>query len=145
MKPEEKKLQKSLAEDAEQFLERKKQLENAAPDDSKHGGDFYLPAHNRHQEAHKTANIDQKVYLFPESFNALRRELEENWREFFHTVNPLTNTSPAWCMVFDAPQFIGYCNGATGLAVQMDSEAVDEICKTFLNAFRKMRGVKEIH
>jgi hypothetical protein len=87
---------------------------------------------------------DQKVYFFPPEFHALREELQGNWREFFETINPITGTSPAHCMVFDAPQFIGYCNGATGLTVQLDTGDVAGTCKTFLNAFRKMRGVGAI-
>jgi hypothetical protein len=47
-------------------------------------------------------------------------------------------------MVFDAQQFIGFCNGMTGLAVQHDTGDVNGICKKFLNAFRKLREVGEI-
>lgn len=137
-------LQKKLREEEEQYKQRLRELEKTSPDPDRPGDDSKLPPNQRHNPARKNDNIDKKVYLFPESFNALRRELDENWREFFHTVNPTSGTSPAWCMVFDAAQFIGYCNGFTGLSLQMDSENVDGICKTFLNAFRSMRGVGAI-
>lgn len=145
MKPEEKRLKKAFEEDNEQFQERAKKLEASTPDETKHGSDFQLPVYHRQQEVGRQEHVTKKVYLFPPSYNALREELENNWQEFFVTINPLTKTSPAWCMVYDAPQFVGYLNGFTGLAVQFDSESVDSICSTFLNALRKMRGVKEIH
>lgn len=139
------KLQKALEQENERIAERERQLESTRPDESRPGTDRSLDSPNRHDIADGRKNFDQKIYYFPESFNALRRELEENWLEFFTTVNPLDGTSPAWCMVHNAPQFIGYCNGATGLSVQFDSENVSGICGEFLNAFRKMRGVSAIH
>lgn len=137
-------LERAIKRDEEDFLNRKAELERSKPDENVAGSDAALDSHNRHAPVDKNAPFDKKVYYFPEEFNALRRELEENWNEFFTTVNPLSGTSPAYCMVFDAPQFIGYCNGITGLAVQFDTENVSGICKTFLNAFRKMRGVSAI-
>ena len=70
--------------------------------DKKLGEGFY------HNPVAQSEHISKKVYLFPPSFNALRRELQDNWKDFFETVSPLTGTSPAWCMVFDAPQFIDH-------------------------------------
>lgn len=141
---EDRKKTAAFGEDEDIYAARAKMLDAAAPSeslilpDAKHGAGFV------HAPVDPNAHISQKAYFFPPEFHALRKELEDNYREFFITTNPLTNTSPAWCMVFDAPQFIGYCNGATGLAVQLDTGDVAGICKTFLNAFRKMRGVGEI-
>jgi hypothetical protein len=138
------KLKTARAESDEEFLARKKLLEATAPDGSIPAPDIALGRGFADDRTPKNAGFDQKIYLFPEEFHALRRELEENWRDFFHTVNPLSGTSPAYCMVYDAPQFIGYCNGMTGLTVQLDTGDVAGTCKKFLNAFRKLRGVGEI-
>jgi hypothetical protein len=145
MKIDDKRLKRAFDEDEEAYKERVEKLEKTAPDITKAGSDAELPFHQQNREAKKNDHISQKTYMFPESYNALRRELEEYWYDFFVTPNPLTGTSPAWCMVFDAPQFVGYLNGFTGLAVQFDSESVDAICSTFLNALRRQRGVSEIH
>jgi hypothetical protein len=138
-------LEKRLKEENEQLAGREKQLEATRPDSSHAGADISLPANQQDKRVADNAAFDKKIYLFPEEFNALRRELEENWPHFFTSVNPLDGTSPAWCMVFNAPQFVGYCNGATGLDLQFDSNNVAGICKAFLNAFRKMRGISSIN
>lgn len=138
------KLNKALAEEDERIAERRKLLDSTAPDPSHTGGDSNLPAHNRNTPVEKTAHISQKVYLFPEEYNALRRELEDHWATFFHTVNPAIGTSPAHAMVFDAPTFIGLCNGALDMTVQLDTDNVAGICKQFLNGFRKLRGVSPL-
>ena len=136
-------VKRALSRDNDDYENRKAELEKSRPDE-RNAGDLILPEPNRHAPVDKNAEFSKKVYYMPEEFNALRRELEENWNDFFTTVSPFTGTSPAWCMVFDAPQFIGFCNGMTGLAVQFDSGDVANICKTFLNAFRKLRGVSAI-
>ena len=92
----------------------------------------------------KRKNFDQKKYLFPESFNALRRELEANWPILFNEINPDTGTALCYDMVFNAPQFIGTLNGALDLTVQFDTGNIDNICKTFLNALRVKRGLSRL-
>lgn len=139
------KLRHAVGESEDEYKARKALLDSTAPDAGRAGSDASLNENYRHNPVAANAEFSKKVYFFPEEFNALRRELEEFHRDWFVTVNPLTGTSPAYCMVFDAPQFIGYCNGATGLAVQFDSENVAGICKQFLNAFRAMRGVSAIN
>ena len=107
--------------------------------------DAALPKNQQHDlDNSKQKNFDQKIYLFPESFNALRRELEENWPALFHTVNPETGMSLAVAMVFDASQFIGTLNGALDLAEQYDTGNVDGICKKFLNELRAKRGLSRL-
>lgn len=138
------KLRDAVKDEDDRFEARKKELEASAPDESTPGSDAALGEHERHNPVAPNASFDKKVYFFPESFNALRRELEENWRDFFLTASPDTGTSPAWCMVFDAPQFIGFMNGFTGLSIQVDTGSVDYICKQFLNALRAKRGVSKL-
>lgn len=140
---------KSLAEEEEDINARRQRLERSAPNMDAPGRDTYtLPANQRHSyvddATSKRRSFDQKVYLFPESFNALRRELQENYKNFFESVNPEVGVSPAWAMVHDAAQFIGLMNGAFDCVEQMDSENVDGICKVFLNAARKKRGVSPL-
>ncbi len=118
-------------------LEQTTTMESEKPDQ-------LLPSHQRNSESKKSDHISNKIYLFPESFNALRRELEENYPTFFNSVNPEIGVSPAWAMVLNAPAFVGMCNGALDFVVQFDSENVDGICKKFLNGFRKLRGVSAL-
>jgi hypothetical protein len=126
------------------FKDREAVLESTRPSDSLIAPDAALGSNFSHGAAKPGANFDQKIYFFPPEFHALREELQNNWKDFFETTNPLSGTSPAYCMVFDAPQFIGYCNGMTGLSLQHDTGDVAGICKKFLNAFRKLRGVGAI-
>lgn len=137
-------LRDALKDEDAAYEARKALLDSTAPDANAPAPDSVLGANEQHRPVAQNEAFDKKVYFFPEEFNALRRELQENYKEFFETINPLTGTSPAYCMVFDAPQFIGYCNGVTGLAQQFDAGNVAGICKNFLNAFRKMRGVSPL-
>lgn len=141
---ERKRMLKALREDMEAFNERKAKLDATAPDETSAGGDKKLADNQQHKPVEANAHISKKVYMFPEEYNALRRELEENYPTFFTSVNPHTGVSPAHAMVFDAPAFIGMCNGVLDLTVQFDTENVAGICKEFLNGFRKLRGVSEL-
>lgn len=85
----------------------------------------------------KSKNFDQKIYMFPESYNALRKELMEEWPEIWPLVG--------WYMAFNGPKFVEAMNAGTGLKLQFDSGKVDSICKTYLNFMRKKRGVSEIN
>lgn len=140
-------LQQSMKVDEEESAHRAGRLAKSHTDNMQGAGPdaSALPAHQRDAAAPANAHISEKFYFFPESFNALRRELEENWQNFFHLVNPEIGMSPAYAMVFDAPKFVGMCNGATDSVVQFDSQNIDGICKEFLNKFRAMRGVSAIH
>lgn len=139
-----KKVQTAHQDGIEEFEARKRLLEATRPNESMIAPDVALGAAFADKRVDKNAGFDQKIYYFPPEFHALRNELQDNWRDFFETVSPISGTSPAWCMVYDAPQFIGYCNGMTGLTVQLDTGDVAGICKKFLNAFRKLRGVGAI-
>lgn len=140
---------KTLRESDEQFLQRQQELEATAPKDGDAGSDAALPANQQHNYSEdplkKKKNFDEKVYLFPEEFNALRRELEENWLTFFVTVNPELRVSPAWAMVHDAPKFLGLMNGALDMDMQLDTGNVAGVCLKYLNKLRSMRGVSSVH
>lgn len=79
-------------------------------------------------------NFDEKIYMFPDSYNALRTELVENWDELWALVQ--------WRMAYRAEEFVELMNAACDLAVVFDTEAVDFICKTYLRRLQEMRGVK---
>lgn len=97
------------------------------------GGDDRL-GHNPLSEAEKIAtHISQKVYMMPESYNALRRELHENWPQHLSKV--------AWKMAHNAPEFVVEMNSITGMRLQFDTHKVDAICEQFLTALRKKRGL----
>lgn len=81
-------------------------------------------------------NFDQKIYWFPESYNALRRELYENWPEIWQQIG--------WYMAHNPQEFVSGMNWLLNLNVQFDTDRVDGICKTFLNALRVQRGVSPI-
>lgn len=141
-------LERAFQQEEERLKERQAELDKQYGEDTP-GSDRKLDAIHQHNyagdEAAKKKNFDQKIYMLPESFNALRRELHENWRTLFYAVNPETGTSLGHDMAFNAPQFIGILNGVLNLQVQLDSDNVEEICNTFLNALRKKRGVSAIN
>lgn len=89
------------------------------------------------KEAPKNAHISDKVYMMPESFNALRSELHTNWPTLFSRVG--------YVMAFDAIRFIELMDAALDLRTTFDSAKVDAICKKYLNALRAKRGLSAIH
>lgn len=140
---------KTIAEGNEEVEARRQALDKTAPSIEHRGSDASLPAHNRHivdlSVLAPKKNFDQKIYYFPEEFNALRRELEQYWPAFFGTINPEFGFSPAWAMVHNGPQFIGLMNGALDMDMQLDTENIAGICKAYLNKMRAMRGVSPIN
>lgn len=141
-------LQKAVLGQNEEFKARLDQLAKQYGIETP-GGDKQLDKNQQHNyagdEAAKKKNFDEKIYMFPESFNALRREMEGYWPTLFNQVPPGLETSIAYDMVFDAPQFVARMNGALDLQLQADSENVDGICKAYLNALRKLRGISSIN
>lgn len=135
---------RTLNESNEEYEARRKQLDATAPDLEHRGADIILPAHMQNKAAPKGAHFSEKVYFFPPSFNALREELETNYPTWFNTVVPGFGISPAYAMVYNAPQFVGFCNGAVDSDIQFDSEDVAGICHRLLNRFRAMRGASPI-
>lgn len=84
-------------------------------------------------EPNKVKNFDEKIFMFPESYNELRKELHNHWPELWAIVS--------WRMAHRAEEFVEQMNAALDLAVVFDTEAVDFISTTFLNALRKKRGL----
>jgi hypothetical protein len=116
------------AEDISAF---KKPTDAGPVDDVRYRHEDYDP------EAAKKKNFDRKIYMFPESYNALRKELMTHW--------PHTWQGCQWYMANNAQQFVAYMNDALNLKVQFDSAKVDSICKTFLDELRTSRGVSKLH
>lgn len=82
-------------------------------------------------KSEKTKNFDQKVYMFPPAYNALRKELYENWPTLWPVVS--------WYMVHRPEEFCGLMNGATDLRVVFDSGAVNWMCDKWLAKLVAMR------
>ena len=86
-----------------------------------------------HKPAKENANIDEKVYMFPDSFNALRKELSENWPTLFERVG--------YTMAFDAPVFMEMMDAALNTKTTFDSAKVSAISLKYLNMLRNKRGL----
>lgn len=89
------------------------------------------------KEAPKNAHISEKVYLFPESYNALRVELHDNWPHLWKAVG--------WYMAFDAITFVEQMDAALDTKTTFDSFKVDAICKKYLDLLREKRGLSPLH
>ena len=79
----------------------------------------------------------QVVYLMPDSYNALRKELCENWHNLWQYVQ--------YDMAFDGPSFVSKLDNALDFVTQFDTDNVDGMCKKFLDGLRKLRGVSPLH
>ena len=79
----------------------------------------------------KSKNFDQKIYMFPPSYNALRKELCENWPELWKRVG--------WPMVFAAQVFVDTMNAALDMNEVLDSERVDAVCSSYLQELQRRR------
>jgi hypothetical protein len=141
-------IERAFHEEEERVTARQEELNKQYGEETA-GSDKKLDKQQQHdyagEEAAKRKNFDQKIYMFPESFNALRKELFEHWPTLFMQVNPETGTSLAHDMVNNAVQFVGTMNGALDLTVQMDSDNIDAICRTFLDELRVKRGLSRLH
>lgn len=82
------------------------------------------------------ANFDQKIYMFPESYNALRTELFNNWPSLWKTVG--------WPMAFDAITFVEMMDAALDTKTTFDSDKVSSICHKYLNLLRNKRGLSSL-
>lgn len=82
-------------------------------------------------------HISKKVYMFPESFNALRQEMEANYPNLWAFVGN--------DMAFNAQRFIHKMDEALDEVTQFDSGNVDGICKKYLDKLRAKRGLLPLH
>ena len=90
-----------------------------------------LHQHDMDSQSNKKEFAD-KIYMFPPSYNALRKELTNHWPTLWQHVQ--------WTMAFSAGLFIERMNDALDLYVQMDSHRVDAICTEYLQALQKKRS-----
>jgi hypothetical protein len=86
--------------------------------------------------ARADAHVSDKVYLFPESFNALRIELSENWPNLWYQVG--------YVMAFDSITFIECMDAALDTKTTFDSDKVSAICHKYLNLLRNKRGLSSL-
>ena len=75
------------------------------------------------------------IFLFPENYNLLRQELSTYWES---SIWPVV----AWRMAYRPEEFVEEMNNFLGLRVEFDTEKVDFISKTYLDALRSKRGVQ---
>ena len=94
-----------------------------------------LHHHTESHESRDQRNFDQKLYFFPESFNQLRIELQQNWPVLWALVQ--------WRMANRAEEFIEHMNQATDLKLVLDGDKVDFICTQYLKKLRQMRGLSQ--
>lgn len=78
-----------------------------------------------------TKNFDQKIYMFPPAFNALREELYKNWPTLWALVS--------YRMAYLPEEFAQMMNDATSLRVVFDSGAVNWMCNKWLYRLIEMR------
>ena len=82
------------------------------------------------KDSHKK-NFDQKIYMFPESYNALRTELMAHWPSLWALVS--------WRMAYRAEEFVEQMNDALGMAIIFDTEKVAWICEEYYKKLRSLR------
>lgn len=120
-------LARSLQEEHARQLAAFKPQQDAGPEDT---------GIHAHGLVADSAHITEKIYLFPESYNALRRELHEHWPTLWQLVG--------WTMAHQAEAFVEIMNDALDLKLQLDGNKVGATCHTYLNALRKKRGLSAI-
>lgn len=105
-----------------------------------HGGDsksdkaLGLHHHTTYSAAEAAKkNFDQKIYMFPESYNALRSELHQHW--------PILWAIVQYQMAYRADEFVEFMNQACDVKLVLDSDNVDFICSTYLRKLKQMRGL----
>lgn len=99
-----------------------------------------LPEDNKPGSINKPAapgaHISDKVYWFPESYNALRKELYENWPAVWETVG--------WSMAFESTTFVELMDYILLTKTTFDTNKVSAICHKYLNLLRAKRGLAPI-
>ena len=81
-----------------------------------------------------------KIFMFPESFNELRKELMLHWPDLW------ADPRCQWAMAFDMHMFIEFMNSKLdsilriSVVVEDNVKFCDLVCGTFLKELRKRRG-----
>lgn len=100
----------------------------------------HLPMDAGRQSTHKPvasdAPLEDKVYYFPESYNALRVYLHDAFPNLWQVVGH--------AMAFDAVKFIEMMDAALDMKTTFDSAKVGAICHRYLNALRAKKGLSPI-
>jgi hypothetical protein len=87
----------------------------------------------------------EKVFMFPESYNQLRKEMFTYWNNDQCSIPNLWNRV-SYYMAFDMHAFIEEMNTVLGgvlrltVVVEGDEKFCDLVCSTFLKELRKRRG-----
>jgi hypothetical protein len=123
----------ALRRNLEQSAQGEFRIQQVCPRDQTDKARGFM-VHTDRDQVNKQQNFDQGIYMFPPAYNALRRELYENWQD---TLWPMV----AWRMAHRAEEFTEYMNAATGLALAVDSDCVDWTCEQYLIRLKKMRGL----
>jgi hypothetical protein len=84
-----------------------------------------------------TAHISEKVFYFPDSYNALRKELFENWPNLWELVG--------WPMAFDGAMFVELMDDALDTKTTFDTHKVDSLCKKYMDLLYIKRGLTPLH
>lgn len=83
----------------------------------------------------KESRAEHTLYLASEEFNALRRELYENWRDTLWAKH-------GWKMVNQPPMFVAdMCEDLGLIFTGFDAGDESGTCLRFLNALRNKRGL----
>lgn len=114
-------------EDAANLPKQEANRYNAAPLDKDTGDKRNDP--NDH--------ILEKTYFFPESYNALRRELHDNWPNLWQAVQ--------YVMAYDGPVFVELMDAALDTKTTFDTATVGGICAKYLDLLRNKRGLSSLH
>lgn len=99
-------------------------------------------------------NFDSKIFMFPESYNQLRIELETHWNPRKTGEHPHHKLAEVrwhfwqcgWAMAWEAETFVQYMQEKLGAPLKIipntrdDGLRVDVFCKAFLTELRKRRG-----
>jgi hypothetical protein len=82
-------------------------------------------------------HILEKTYFFPDSFNALRVELHDNWPNLWQAVQ--------YVMAYDGPVFVELMDAALDTRTTFDTATVGGICAKYIDLLRAKRGLSPLH
>lgn len=100
------------------------------------------------------ANFDQKLFMFPDEYNELRKELFTHWNPKETGEHPHHKQANVkwddprcgWALAFDAELFVEYMNSRldnvfrVAVITNSDDLRIANICSVFLKELRRRRG-----